>query len=246
MKNYLIILVFISLAAYAGRDIIINTARLDGFIYGNTSGGADTLISANTDSVGQYAYQNGLDPQGPLDLVNLRTLLSAGAAGWDSIPFNPLTGDQDAWFGGTEVYTTNFDGRYVLGDSLDFVQYVDSLTIFVTPPQMMDSIFKYTDQNIFEINLPASKDVGVRIAGWDGKPDGWILTEGTSAVDLEVEHNLDRRVESVSVHAKDGSVHQMLFNTASHNGVVTDDTNNLRIQSLATINKPIVIYITFK
>lgn len=102
------------------------------------------------------------------------------------------------------------------------------------------------NKNVFEISLPSSTTVAGRIAaavaGVD-YPEGWILAPGTSPVDLLITHNLNRRIASVSIFAVTGTEEQQLFNTAAYNGVKTPTVNSLLIQSLATIQKTIKIYI---
>lgn len=99
---------------------------------------------------------------------------------------------------------------------------------------------------VTSIYLPSGASVAARIAGaTEGVdyPAGWELNVGTSSVDLVITHNQSRRVADVTIWAVDGNQEQKLLNTASNNGLVTPDTNSLKIQSLATIAKPIKIYI---
>lgn len=101
---------------------------------------------------------------------------------------------------------------------------------------------------ITEISLPSAASVALRIAGaveGTDYPNGWVLTPGASAVDLNIEHGLNKRVASVTVFAVDGTEEQQLFSSAAYNGIKTPDSNNLLINSLATILKPIKIYILF-
>ena len=155
MKNklsiFLAIAVIIGIAA--GSNYVINSARLDGFIYGNKSGSTDTIITFHQDSAGQYKIQKVANPVNPLDAVNFRTLLSSGGGGgWDSIPFNPATGNLQAYFGGSNIYTTSLDGRYL--------QISDS-TLYVTITQLkdslnyLDSVIMENQYHVFEIKLPS-------------------------------------------------------------------------------------------
>ena len=101
-------------------------------------------------------------------------------------------------------------------------------------------------KNCYSISLPSSTTVAGRIAlaveGTD-YPAGWSLTAGVSPVDLFIAHGLNKRISSVTIFAVTGTEEQQLFNTAAYNGIKTPDVNSLIIQSLATINKTIKIYI---
>lgn len=100
-------------------------------------------------------------------------------------------------------------------------------------------------QDNYEISLPSSGTVAGRIAGVLVVPPTWSLAVGVSALDLIITHNLNRRVHSVTIWSVDGAQEQQLYNTAANNGIITPDANSIRIQSLATIAKPIKIYINF-
>ena len=102
---------------------------------------------------------------------------------------------------------------------------------------------------VYVVYLPSAGTVADRIAaavaGVD-YPLTWVLTPGSSAVDINIAHSLTRRVATVTVFAVDGDEEQQLFNTAAYNGIKTPDVDNLLVQSLATIAKRIGIYIIFK
>lgn len=103
-------------------------------------------------------------------------------------------------------------------------------------------------KNVYSVMLPSSTTVAGRIAGaveGTDYPTGWVLNAGVSPVDLYIVHGLNKRVSSISVWAITGTEEQQLFNTAAYNGVKTPSVNELLIQSLATINKAIKIYINF-
>lgn len=236
MKKYLKYLIFaaiIGLAAYAGQDIIINTARLDGFIYGNKSGGIDTLIVPATDSIGQYKYKNVRDPQDLYDAVNYKTLLSGGGAGLDSIPFNPLSGDLEAYFGGVNFYTTNLDGRYIA--------FSDTITSVITPSQLSDSLAIRDAQIIsstyvYTISLPIAGtlagSIAAAVSGTD-YPSGWILT--ASGTNLQINHGLGRYCASVNVsYNSSGTIYRQLVSWQSaYSTIQNNDTNNVDIISIS-------------
>ena len=101
---------------------------------------------------------------------------------------------------------------------------------------------------VYQINLPVADKVGTRcsaaVEGTD-YPTGWTVEAGTSAVDLKITHNLGRRVMSVSVFSVSGTQERQLIGTSAYSGILTETGNILRIESLATVNKAIVIYILF-
>jgi len=236
LKTLLIIIALIGIAAYSGQNIIIESARLDGFIYGNKSGGIDSLIVPDVDSLGQYKYKNAKDPINPLDLVNLRTLLGSSSSGWDSIPFNPATGDQIAYLSGAQIYTTNFDGRYI--------ELSDTTDLSVTITQLNDSITVLNDridvgvlQIVYPITLPIAGtlagSVALAIEGTD-YPTGWILS--ASGGDLQVNHGLGRYTANTTVfYNTSGSSYRQLRNfDNAYSGVVDVDNNNVTIESIST------------
>lgn len=101
-------------------------------------------------------------------------------------------------------------------------------------------------KNVFTISLPSANSVANRIAGAvEGVdyPTGWTLSVGASYTDLLITHNENKRVVNVTIFAVDGTQEQQLFNTAALNGVKTPDNNSVLIVSLATILKPIKIYL---
>ncbi len=103
--------------------------------------------------------------------------------------------------------------------------------------------------NVYLITLPVSSSVAGRILGaveGTDYPAGWTLAVGSSYTDIVITHNLGRRVANITVCAVTGAEEQALFNTAAFNGWRTPDANSLLIQSLATVQKQIKIYILFK
>ena len=172
-------------------------------------------------------------------------VLSVAGAGnvWDSLSYNVNTGNIVWWYAGSKIDSVSTDNRYLkIADSTDYI----------TPYEFTTTLNEMSVQTVFEIRLPSSTTVAGRIAGaveCTDYPTGWILTAGASPVDLIIQHDMGtRRVASVTVWAVDGTYEQQLFNTAAYNGIKGRYESNqwLWIQSLATIQKPIKIYITFR
>ena len=239
MKRVLtVLLVVCSYVAFGqGQDLIINTAGLDGFVYGNKSGGIDSLIVPDTDSLGQYKIQNVKNPINPLDAVNLRTLLSAGSAGVDSIPFNPENGNQEMYFSGAIVYTTNFDSRYVrIQDSTDvYVNWntlLDSINRVDSTIEEIATSTKYVYTVYLPINGTLAGSVSAAIEGVD-YPTGWVLS--ASSNDLQINHGLDRYTADITVaYNYSGTGYRQLRNFAdAYSGKFDVDTNNTTIESVA-------------
>lgn len=171
---------------------------------------------------------------------------SVSTTGWDSITFNPDDGLLRAYSGAVVDYSTSLDNRYI--------QISDSTDGYITPERFLDTLANINnmiEKTVYEITLPSSTTVAGRIAGaveGTDYPNGWVLTAGTSPVDLIIQHDLgSRRAVNVTVWAVDGTYEQQLFNTAAYNGIRGRYEANqyLWIQSLATIQKPIKIYIIF-
>lgn len=172
---------------------------------------------------------------------------TAGAGnGWDSLVWNSNTGHIIWYYAGSTIDSMNIDDRFVeISDSALYATayslnyYVDSLS----------TLFSGAVQYVYEVNLPSSTTVAGRIAlataGTD-YPAGWTIGTGDYAVDLKITHGLGRRVSSVSVFAKTGAQERQLFGNAAYSGIYTQSDNILVIESLATIQKDIVIYIIFK
>ena len=127
------------------------------------------------------------------------------------------------------------DKKVTQGDTLLTLEQYKLLTTAAAKP-------------IYSITLPYSTTVAGRIAlavsGVD-YPSGWTLT--ADGLNLVVTHNLVRWASNVTVFAKTtGTERQQLFNTAAYNGITCLSSNALKVYSLATISKDIVIYINFE
>ena len=100
-------------------------------------------------------------------------------------------------------------------------------------------------ENPFLIQLGAGQNVSDRL-GAEVVPDGWTVVVGASPVDLDVNHNLSRRVKSVQIWAVnvDGS-HVYLKDASAYSGLLDIDGDNFRIQGLGRVDKPLEIHIDF-
>lgn len=114
-------------------------------------------------------------------------------------------------------------------------------------PIGQDSVSAQT-QTVYTITLPSSTTVAGRCSGaalGTDYPTGWTVAAGTSAVDLKITHGLGRRIVYVSVFSVSGSAERQLFNNAAYSGIYAETSSILRIESLATIQTPIVIQMVF-
>jgi len=170
------------------------------------------------------------DIANPVDLrdaVNLQTLNGAViSGGWDSSTFDDASGDLQFLVASVLDFTVNLDGRY-------------------QTEAEVAALIAAVAKDVFTLELPTGATVSARIAGAT-PPTGWSLAVGSSAVDIVVTHATGRRVANVSVHIDvDGTEHQQMFDAAAFNAIATPDENNLRIGGLCTVQKPLLIYITF-
>lgn len=189
------------------------------------------------DSIGQFYFENMQDPINPLSGVNLRTLQR-------SIDTIAVINETDPFYSAdsTDIKsrlrnldTIAGDKNVTEGDTLLTLEQYKLLTTAAAKP-------------IYSITLPYSTTVAGRIAlavsGVD-YPSGWTLT--ADGLNLVVTHNLTRWASNVAVFAKTtGTERQQLFNTAAYNGITCLSSNALKVYSLATISKDIVIYLNFE
>jgi len=157
---------------------------------------------------------------------------------WDGDRFTSIATDQ--LIVGTDTITS-FGGGYV--------QLSDSITQWVTATQLATALNNIEmAQQVFKVTLPSSTTVAGRIAGaieGTDYPTGWVLEPGSSSVDLKITHGLNKRVSQVTVFSVNGDEQRQLFGNAAYSGILTETSNILRIESLATIQRQIVIYIVF-
>jgi hypothetical protein len=170
-------------------------------------------------------------------------------------------------------YTQTVDTFKIEGDSIllkitdDDLQYLDVSSFSskldtvthnstlvgqgtIDSPLKVDStIISSIMQNIYSISLPSASTVAGRCSGaveGTDYPTGWTLEAGSNPVDLKVTHGLERRVVNVTIFSVNGDEERQLFDNAAYSGIITLSNNILRIESLATIQKEIAIYIVFE
>lgn len=162
---------------------------------------------------------------------------------WDSLYFENLTdGDIDWYQGGIKLGDIDIDGRYLLlTDTTDYVQFTDSITEYITPTNLTDSLDLIRSgisaiASSFEITLPVngtlSGSVSAAVEGTD-YPTGWVLS--VSGGDLQIQHSLSKYPSSIIVkYNTTGSTYRQLrsFDNA-YSGVLEVDTDNVTIESIS-------------
>lgn len=232
------LLIFLALFILSGQIIaqtqIVNAKRVN--VTEKLMSGAYDLIEIS-DSTGQFYYQNMYDPITPLSGVNLRTLQAA----LDTL--SVVNETDPVWASdSTDIYDRLDNLDTIAGDKT--VTNGDTLLTLEEYRILSNGAMK----NVYSITLPGASNVAGRIAlaveGVD-YPVGWVLT--ADGLNLSVTHNLGRWVTDVKVFAKTtGTQRQQLRDTAAENGLTALSSNELKVYSLATISKDIVIYLTFE
>jgi hypothetical protein len=170
-------------------------------------------------------------------------------------------------------YTQSIDTFLISGDSVylkisgDELKYLDisSLTSKLDtvahgsnlsgqgtaddPLELDSTIIASIMKSVYSITLPSSTTVAGRCSGaveGTDYPSGWTIEADSNPVDLKVTHGLNRRVASVTVFSSQGEEQRQLFGNAAYSGVLTQSDTVLVVESLATIQKEIVVYITFE
>jgi hypothetical protein len=105
-------------------------------------------------------------------------------------------------------------------------------------------------KTVYELTLPAASTIDGRIIGAvEGVdyPSGWVLNSGNDPADLEISHNVGKRVANVNVfYNVSGTEFRQLVNfNNAYTGILTPSLSTIRIEGLATIQKEIKIYIMF-
>jgi hypothetical protein len=139
-----------------------------------------------------------------------------------------------------------------LTSAIDTVAHDSTLTGrgTVSSPLSIDStILANTMKSVYTITLPSNSTVAGRCAGaveGTDYPTGWTIEAGSNPVDLKITHGLGRRVVSVTIFSVNSTEERQLFDNAAYSGIITLSDDILRIESLATIQKEISIYIVFE
>ena len=222
MKKLLTILfVFVAIASNAQLKGY-SVEAIDYFVLNGDTAKQTTQVDVNDTTLATKQY----------------VLNTAGAGnGWDSLTWNPSTGQIVWWYAGAKIDSINTDNRYV--------ELADSTTQYLTPDSINNLISSAGTQVAYTIVLPSAATVAGRITGTISVPSGWTLTDDGS--DLVITHSLGRRVASVDVtYVVSGTQdrHLVNFNNA-YTGLVSADSNNLTIENLTTIQREINIYILF-
>lgn len=235
----IILLAFIGYAGYSQNKQYIPTLQTD------VSQVLNYMI-LNGDTIRFNAPTNG---QTITRINGVWTNDASSASGYDSLVFNASTGDIVSWKAGSPFDTVNIDGRYVEFVS-DVLLVADSTAKYVTPYQLEQQYDTLNNmiESAYKITLPSSTTVAGRIAGaveGVNYPTGWTLTEGYNSIDIKITHNLGKRPVIVSVYSVDGTSQRQLFGNAAFSGILSETEDVMYVESLATINKTIVIYIIF-
>jgi hypothetical protein len=142
----------------------------------------------------------------------------SGSAGWDEAQWDDSNGNLTFLIDSVVEFVVNLDGRY--------------------------ATLAEASKTNYTITLPSASNVADRVAGATEVPDGWALT--ADGLNLDIQHDLGRYGMAVTVFATTTDpANQQLFDTAAYSGILNEDTNNMKITSLATIQKEIRIFISF-
>lgn len=128
---------------------------------------------------------------------------------------------------------------------LEKVNLSDSSDVFYTQTQVDSLLSAAGLQTVYVINLPYASTVAGRVASATDYPDGWTLE--ADGLNLKVTHNMGRNIADATVWtATSGTIKQKLTNTSAYNGLFQLDENSVQLNSLATVEKDIVVYLIFE
>lgn len=231
---------------------------------------ADSILKINGEIFGNWTG-TPVNGEGLLMVGGEWTNYTLPSGGHDSIDFNVRgSGYFVEYLGGVVVDSALMDGRYITMDSLAEVvitdkAVLDSMVIgfdtlitfsgglffdrsrVITYPYLVAMLDTTTVvKNTWSITLPYASTVAGRIAlavEVTDYPEGWVLA--ADGLNLEITHSLGKWATSIDVSAKtSGTIRQDLQNTARYSYWEALSDDELKIYSLATIPKEIVIYIS--
>lgn len=117
-----------------------------------------------------------------------------------------------------------------------------------SPVELDTTLINNTMNNIIPIKLPASGTVQGRINAATNIPEGWTLSAGVNPIDLDITHNMGKRIVSVNVWYKTtGTIYQQARNFYNaYTDLYSLSVNEIRIGALYEGETDIVIYVEFE
>jgi len=189
-----------------------------------------SLISDTTKDVENTRFEWRLMKDGTLTKV--MDLSSKGNLTLNNITLNAITAPIDS-IGGEIYYGTDGAMRY-------FNSTTNTWQTMAGEPNLA---------RVYSLTLPSASTVADRCSGAVSGvdyPAGWTIgAYSGNTHDLQIVHNLNKRIVSVTVYSTSGAGDRILINTAAYSGMLAPDKNTLRIEGLATVLTPIVVNITF-
>ena len=155
----------------------------------------------------------------------------------------------------SDTVGTGFTLDPVAGVLLPYIA-IKNTTVAIPSPVASDftGTWKYIgprfgDYGLFTITLPAGGDVSTRVAGAVAGVDyplTWVLAaDGINPADLNITHNLNKRIAFCNIYSVSGGIDRILGGTAAFSGLVGTSLNICKIESLATFGSQIRIHLIF-
>ena len=155
----------------------------------------------------------------------------------------------------SDTIGTGFTLDPVAGVLLPYIA-IKNTTVAIPSPDALDfaETWKYIgprfgDYGLFTITLPAGGDVSTRVAGAVAGVDyplTWVLAaDGINPADLNITHNLNKRIAFCNIYSVSGGIDRILGGTAAYSGLVGTSLNICKIESLATFGSQIRIHLIF-
>lgn len=216
--------------------------------------GADVLTTTSTEGR-SLPIKNVADPVDEQDVVTKKYLQDNGSGGVatvnDKAPDaggNVIVGMDDvAKKGATSTVAVNVPhSDYTAGWAANpSVPTRGDLYAKIETLATKEEIANIGGQSI-PITLNATGTVEDRVNGaveGTDYPTGWVLAADDK--DLVITHNLGLHLESVVVVVVNGTTRQLRSGSAAYSTWYDYDSNEIRIQSLATVNAGIAVYLRF-